>query len=535
LGLSRAFALGLRRLTEEWLVDNDHALLSRAFENFSRLPRDPAVMRQYFLAARAYIEHVAKRGFMHRAFSFLEQVSGYLARLSIDAPPQGPGQPESWAAAAAVEVLDLLIRRENSTFSILKRIDYDLSFLMADLDSLGGGRACRLALAKAYAEALFLIADSGCEVSRAPFKEYFEFVSGVAQDESLSREEREFVGGFWGDCVHAYMKILVKHEWLEEAAEMYECLPPPDAGDPDDLADRAAFLRSYVAAMQSLGHAPEALAWLSKFSALPLTPDVERLWAGSVDDLAGDYADSGDTETIRRLYRLLDRPNPCERAVVVRVKIAAEAIRLLCREGKLEEALTLYQETRELPLTKLSHNRYAQGLGYLIEAFGSRGETATAAHLFANRATIDLEEATRQPIKIAASRIDLTFKTRPSKQLANMTVALREMEESYLDNTSLAAKAVKLVEECLALGEEKRALTVYRSMESLRDVFDEDPANRAAILIIEGMVKSGRESEALALATARSEKLGPEDGGEFFSQFERLPRPSASKKKAKAR
>ncbi|MDR2422449.1 MAG: hypothetical protein LBE01_03640 [Deltaproteobacteria bacterium] len=542
LALSRALSMTLKDFTMEWLLERDLSLLSLVFETGLRLARDPSVMYFYFLAVKAYIEGVARRASLHGAFDSLEKVSGYLSKVNLDDFEPEEGQKENWISVALVNVLDSLVRREIISIAHLKRIDYDLTFLIKHLKALKGGLSCRLLLAKSFATILFLIADSNSLVFRAPFKAYFEYIYDLVKEVSTNEAVIEFVRDFWADCIFAYMTILVNHSWLEEAIKLYDGLNPLDVDNPFELGDRAQFMRRLIVKLERSNRHNEALIWLQKLTELPLTPEVEAALAWAVDELAWPFIEDNDLTTALQLSQLLDRPNPCERAIVVRVGIVGRIIGLLCRDGQLEEALNLYQSIRDLPLTQMSYNNYVRGLCFLMDAFGRRGETATAAHLFVNRATMDLKESTRNLFKSVADRLDPSFKTRPSKQLAILFSFYLDLEEYEINEGPLARNAVALVEECLAVGEEKRALSVYRAIESLRHLSDNGPTNHAALKILEVMLKTGRESEADALAKTRSEKLPPGEALEFRRQYERLPRPSAAppplpegKAKAKAR
>jgi hypothetical protein len=98
---------------------------------------------------------------------------------------------------------------------------------------------------------------------------------------------------------------------------------------------------------------------------------------------------------------------------------------------------------------------------------------------------------------------------------------------------NLAEKAFSLIQECLLMDEEDRAMAVYRSLETL-PYAEPSQVNNASKLLVERLVKNGRDSEARALANSRLERLPPNLSIKYQSQIDRLIKPTPNNQKGKA-
>ncbi|MDR1872620.1 MAG: hypothetical protein LBS60_12005 [Deltaproteobacteria bacterium] len=204
--------------------------------------------------------------------------------------------------------------------------------------------------------------------------------------------------------------------------------------------------------------------------------------------------------------------------------------------GLLEEALAIYLAGFKNEDDEASFIWRLNCLTDLIDSFTAHGETATATHLFTNRSWLT-------PLNLAAyqeamDQVEATLDDFPPNFLESDPLYAKYNLADRVNMEATAArlgdKAVTLVQECLFMDEEDRAMAVYRSLEDL-PLVDGAHANAASKLLVERLVKMGRDPEARALVNSRSEKLTPSLSQKYLSQMDRLMRPAQPSQKGKTR
>jgi pentatricopeptide repeat protein len=327
-----------------------------------------------------------------------------------------------------------------------------------------------------------------------------------------------------------YAKSLLTANQTSEAINIYLAAGPIDFDSRDAIKAWSLFTYELIAKLVGLGQLTEAMEFLDKFNQAPYCLEMEQHRSYAAKDIARALVARGDLAQARRIADWLGQGESRVFCLLERADVYCSLIKAHCRLDQPEDGLAIFLEMREMPLGEYGYGFIAMAIASLMDTFLSHGETAAAAHLFANRPlknSADFDNPSPLTPGLLDSKGENPFGLEWRRKWAEFEKDLLRL--AHKASSGLAEKALDLVKECLRLEEYERAIAVFRSLEAL-PLVDSTPANQAGKAILEALVKNGRETEAKALASGRAEKLPPPEANRFLSQFERLVRPTQNRK-----
>ncbi|MDR2140836.1 MAG: hypothetical protein LBR11_03465 [Deltaproteobacteria bacterium] len=516
---AKTLARSLETVSQTWLVKSEVSTATLLVGLIPRLGQSPEIQLSYHLAVHRLLEKMTRHDQMAEVAMVLEQCWSFLA-------PDAEGPPKQWVSLALARSTEKLLHY-NQGLPILWN-----DRILKSLSQPERGRSCLLAWAGLLAKSLDQYHVNPSLANSNEPKDYYQALTRLSPNGLSPREER-FLTQVQADAHLSYLKYLIVKNQAEEAMSLYNQVEPQLVNQGGPRQKTVSFLAALIETLTKSQRLDEAQTWLQRTKIpelIQVDSDIRlRLGLNLISALCGQ----DNYSQARKLATWLTEDESNEQALTVQSVAYLSIILGLARQGQIEEALAVYMEMRKAEFAKTSYLYRLEALIQLLDVFIKSGETATAAHLFANRESLDPKPEdleTREWANFYAPR-DLALEILPRLGLGYGTT---RFSTGLVNSASsrLAEKGLELIRECLEFDEFERAIGIYRSLDTLPFV-EAGPINLAAKTILDLLINSGREEEAKSLAKARAEKLTEAEAKLFISQFEPLFETKARRVKAR--